>query len=448
MNWRGPSCDDLRVVMALAELIVGPGDAGTAGEQVILFGELHQHAFAHDLAGVVAEDDVLGLPDIEFGETVDRDGGEEPQGVAALDAHLCRVVTSRRYRACPSTTCSRRSSRCIPTARSSRRTACRCAPCAQAAVRRRGAGSPCCLRCTVMIAAEPLRWWRRRRRGHAADDGCRAYSSIMSSMVDERGSAAVGDHRIAQAEQRQRRELRIEIGAQLAACDALRRTTARSDPDRSAPVRRPSAAARPAIRGGDGERRRCSPRPDGCGAARDGWRSRRAACPPPAIGSAMIACRLRDEVLDAELADGGERGLLRRKVVIEAGLPNAEPLGDVARAGAGIAFFGEHRRGRVEHLAIAALPTRRRLPSGGACAGVDIRAHFLSNDRKKATPKMPAQGHFHRKRHVRVSSRRPVHAWSTSRMRVLRMRTLHDRRAVPSGRLVGPRLALSRTKRC
>ena len=75
--------------------------------------------------------------------------------------------------------------------------------------------------------------------------------------------------------------------------------------------------------------------------------------------------QVRDEVLDAELADRGERGLLGREIVVEARLPHAEPLGDVARAGAGIALLGEHGRGRVEHLAIAALPARRRLPAGG-----------------------------------------------------------------------------------
>ena len=67
---------DLRhfgVVVAFAELVVGPSNAGTAGEEIILLGELHQHAFAHDLAGAVAEDDVLGLPDVELRKAVDRD---------------------------------------------------------------------------------------------------------------------------------------------------------------------------------------------------------------------------------------------------------------------------------------------------------------------------------------------------------------------------------------
>ena len=75
--------------------------------------------------------------------------------------------------------------------------------------------------------------------------------------------------------------------------------------------------------------------------------------------------KVRDEILDAELADRGEGGLLGREVVVKAGLPHAEPLGDVARAGAGIAFLDENGGGRVEHLAIAALPTRCRLPAGG-----------------------------------------------------------------------------------
>ena len=77
--------------------------------------------------------------------------------------------------------------------------------------------------------------------------------------------------------------------------------------------------------------------------------------------------QVRNEVLDAELADRGERGFLGWEIVVEACLSHAEPLGDVARAGAGIAFLDENGRSRVEHLAIAALPTRRRLPAG--CCG-------------------------------------------------------------------------------
>ncbi len=79
---------DLAVVVALAELIVGPGHAGPAGEQVILLGALHQHALAHNLASVVAEDDVLGLSDIKPGQAVDGDPGEELERIAALDSQL------------------------------------------------------------------------------------------------------------------------------------------------------------------------------------------------------------------------------------------------------------------------------------------------------------------------------------------------------------------------
>src|SRR6476659_8427965 len=75
--------------------------------------------------------------------------------------------------------------------------------------------------------------------------------------------------------------------------------------------------------------------------------------------------QVRNEVLYAELADRGERGLLLLEIVVEARLPHAEPLGDVARAGPGIAFLNEYGRGRVEHLTIAALPTRCRLPAVG-----------------------------------------------------------------------------------
>ena len=56
--------------------------------------------------------------------------------------------------------------------------------------------------------------------------------------------------------------------------------------------------------------------------------------------------QMRDEVLDAELADRGERRLLGREIVVEARLPDAEPLGDVLGAGAQIALLGECGRGR------------------------------------------------------------------------------------------------------
>jgi hypothetical protein len=48
----------LGVEAAVAELVVGPGHAGPAGEEKVFLGEPHQHAFAHDLAGAVAQDDV------------------------------------------------------------------------------------------------------------------------------------------------------------------------------------------------------------------------------------------------------------------------------------------------------------------------------------------------------------------------------------------------------
>src|SRR5215831_7866396 len=75
--------------------------------------------------------------------------------------------------------------------------------------------------------------------------------------------------------------------------------------------------------------------------------------------------KIGDEILHAQLANRAKRALLRRKVIVETGLPHTEPLGNVSGAGAGIAFFGEYRSRRIEHLAIAAFPTRRRFPSDG-----------------------------------------------------------------------------------
>ena len=49
----------------------------------------------------------------------------------------------------------------------------------------------------------------------------RAYSSIMTSIVADRGSTAIGDDRIAQAEHAKCRKLWIKIDAKLLSCDTL-----------------------------------------------------------------------------------------------------------------------------------------------------------------------------------------------------------------------------------
>ena len=70
------------------------------------------------------------------------------------------------------------------------------------------------------------------------------------------------------------------------------------------------------------------------------------------------------ELLDAQGAHHLERDLLRREVVIEARLPDAEDVGDVLRRGAVIAALGEDARRRLDDL--------RRAPArtpGGAARG-------------------------------------------------------------------------------
>src|SRR5262245_2716576 len=85
-----PHLRRLRIVIAPAELVVRPGHARPTGKEKILLGGPHQHAFAHDLARAIAEDDVLGLTDVEPGEAVHGDGGKELERVAALHPQLCK----------------------------------------------------------------------------------------------------------------------------------------------------------------------------------------------------------------------------------------------------------------------------------------------------------------------------------------------------------------------
>ena len=351
----------LGVVAALAELVVGPGDAGPAGEEVLLLGELHQHAFAHDLAGAVAEDDVLGLSDVELGEAVDRDRGEELQRVATFDPHLCerrpvadveRVLPGHAL-VDPVGVLPRLEARAelrvgVHVARDRQGGACGRLPCVFGA---------------VMTAADAC--VARVRRATTPPITMRAYSSIIASMVEERGTPRLVMTELQSPSSASVASFGSRSARNCARLDALgeqsldqiligvRQCRDRPDVDRSA------------VRGGAAGTRRCSRRR---GARRSGarWFAMAArSLSAAAIGSAMMRLQVRDEVLDAELADRGERGLLGREVVVEARLPHAEPLGDVARAGAGIAFLDENGRGRVEHLAIAALPTRRRLPAAG-----------------------------------------------------------------------------------
>ncbi len=62
---------DFRVVATFAELIIRPGNARPAGEQIIVVCQPHEHPFTHDLAGRVTKNDVLGLSDVELDEAVD-----------------------------------------------------------------------------------------------------------------------------------------------------------------------------------------------------------------------------------------------------------------------------------------------------------------------------------------------------------------------------------------
>ena len=78
----------LRVVAAAEELVVRPDGPRSAGEVQLVLGHPHEDPLAHDLPVAVGEDGVLGLPDVEDGERVDRDVGEEPQRVGPLHGEL------------------------------------------------------------------------------------------------------------------------------------------------------------------------------------------------------------------------------------------------------------------------------------------------------------------------------------------------------------------------
>ena len=75
--------------------------------------------------------------------------------------------------------------------------------------------------------------------------------------------------------------------------------------------------------------------------------------------------QMPDEVLDAELADGSERRLLGGEVVVEAGLSDAEPFGDVFGARTQIALLGEGGGGSAQDLAVASFPAGGGVPTGG-----------------------------------------------------------------------------------
>ena len=130
---------DFGVVATFAELIIRPGNARPAGEQIIVVCQPHEYPFAHDLAGCVTKNDVLGLSDVELGEAVDGNRGKKFQRIAAFDVESWQAATSLRCRASPSRTCSRRSSRYIPTAQTSSRSGYRYSPCAPAARQAHGA---------------------------------------------------------------------------------------------------------------------------------------------------------------------------------------------------------------------------------------------------------------------------------------------------------------------
>jgi hypothetical protein len=90
------------------------------------------------------------------------------------------------------------------------------------------------------------------------------------------------------------------------------------------------------------------------------------------------------DLFDAALADLFERRLLRREIVIEAGLAHAEPVGDVLGRGAVKAHLGEHRGRRSQHFLRSAPWSRARPPwrqigVGDACPRLGIVAHGRLN---------------------------------------------------------------------
>ena len=87
-------------------------------------------------------------------------------------------------------------------------------------------------------------------------------------------------------------------------------------------------------------------------------------------GPAAIACSVSKKPADALHADMLKGDLLRGEIVIEARLPDAEQVGDVLRAGAVIAAFGENPRGGLHDLAGAAA---RVAVCGLRGAGADAR---------------------------------------------------------------------------